>query len=395
MPTAHDKKARLLESLHSKKSVAGLTHNFYHYPARMLPELARELILQYSRPNDIVLDPFMGGGTSIVEAVASGRRAVGIDVNPLAVFLTYAKTTPLSTQDHQAIQLWASRLDFGGAPNSMGALLNEPRATNLPNQARRIFNQLIDATDFLSYPRQQRFARCCLLRLGQWAVEVRDTFPNRRTLKEQLLVFVDEMLAGLDELVAKGQQHGIPKHQLTQRRTLLLRSAAGADSDKHLSSLLGQPSLVVTSPPYPNVHVLYHRWQVDGRRETSAPYWFIGSNDGRGASYYTLGSRSTFGLENYFRTIAQAYASIRSITGPKSLVVQLLSFSDPATHLPSFLNAMECAGYEEISPFNVSRADLWRTVPNRKWYNRIDAARGAGHEVLLFHKPITEKSRRR
>jgi hypothetical protein len=39
--------------------------------------------------------------------------------------------------------------------------------------------------------------------------------------------------------------------------------------------------LIVTSPPYPGVHVLYHRWHVDGRRETPAPYWIAGCNDGQ------------------------------------------------------------------------------------------------------------------
>ena len=34
---------------------------------------------------------------------------------------------------------------------------------------------------------------------------------------------------------------------------------------------VGPADLVVTSPPYPGIHMLYHRWQVDGRKETDAP----------------------------------------------------------------------------------------------------------------------------
>jgi len=53
--------SRLLESMHSPKRVTGLTHNFYKYPARFSPELAHEVIGQFSSPNDWIFDPFMGG----------------------------------------------------------------------------------------------------------------------------------------------------------------------------------------------------------------------------------------------------------------------------------------------------------------------------------------------
>ena len=56
-----------LAALHSSKPVKGLTHGFYLYPARFPPEIARSVISNFSRPGDAVLDPFMGGGTSIVE----------------------------------------------------------------------------------------------------------------------------------------------------------------------------------------------------------------------------------------------------------------------------------------------------------------------------------------
>src|SRR5687768_8259008 len=100
---ALDVRNRLLESLHSTRLISGLTHNFYRYPARMSPELAHAVITQFSNPDDIILDPFMGGGTTIVEALANGRRAIGIDLNPLAAFVTLVKTTPLSYDDQLLI----------------------------------------------------------------------------------------------------------------------------------------------------------------------------------------------------------------------------------------------------------------------------------------------------
>lgn len=50
------------------------------HPARMLPDLAATIIDTYSRPGELVLDPMCGIGTTLVQAVRSGRRAVGIEL---------------------------------------------------------------------------------------------------------------------------------------------------------------------------------------------------------------------------------------------------------------------------------------------------------------------------
>ena len=49
--------------------------------------------------------------------------------------------------------------------------------------------------------------------------------------------------------------------------------------------------------------------------------------------------------------------------------------------------AMEEAGFREAAPIAAGRDERWRTVPNRKWYHRIDATRGSARELLLFHRP--------
>ncbi len=49
------------------------------HPARMWPDLAQRIITEYSRPDDLVLDPLCGIGTTLVEAVHAGRDAIGVD----------------------------------------------------------------------------------------------------------------------------------------------------------------------------------------------------------------------------------------------------------------------------------------------------------------------------
>jgi SAM-dependent methyltransferase len=52
------------------------------HPAKMLPDIARHAIVHYTRPGDLVLDPMCGIGTTLVEAVHTGRHAVGIEYEP-------------------------------------------------------------------------------------------------------------------------------------------------------------------------------------------------------------------------------------------------------------------------------------------------------------------------
>lgn len=66
-----------------------LTHDFHAYPARMPPGVARALLRDAAGAT--VLDPFCGSGTVLVEAAARGCRAIGRDVNPLAVRLSRLK----------------------------------------------------------------------------------------------------------------------------------------------------------------------------------------------------------------------------------------------------------------------------------------------------------------
>lgn len=42
------------------------THEFYRYPARFTPEVARAAIDAFTEPGELVLDPFVGGGTTLV-----------------------------------------------------------------------------------------------------------------------------------------------------------------------------------------------------------------------------------------------------------------------------------------------------------------------------------------
>lgn len=72
-----------------------MTHGLHSYPTRMIPQIARRLILRYSSKANLILDPFCGSGSVLAEARLQGRNSIGIDLNPLACILAKAKSTPI------------------------------------------------------------------------------------------------------------------------------------------------------------------------------------------------------------------------------------------------------------------------------------------------------------
>jgi hypothetical protein len=380
-----------LDAAQSTAPVVGYTHNFYRYPARFSPQFVRAAIEAFSQPGDVILDPFMGGGTTLIEARILGRHAVGSDINSLAVFLAKVKTTPLSEGDLKQVANWVRRL-----PERLNLHLPPVRATqwqlagyqrNLPWRIRKLIELALAQLHDLPRKRQQLFARCLLLKTGQWAVDCRERIPSAEEFRKMLFVFLDAFIEGM-----RDYREAVRSTTASSVRTIIIHSSA-AELPAHtaVTALAKKPVLVITSPPYPGVHVLYHRWNVRGRRESPAPYWIAESLDGQGGSHYTLGDRRHRNLSKYFEGIEESFAGVKKVISPTALVVQLVGFSDPDWQIPRFLDAMAAAGFKELLPQALGipvEGRLWRKVPGRRWFAVSRGQLATSKEVVLFHRPL-------
>ena len=76
-----------------------ITHEIHRYSGKYIPQIARQAIELISSPGDLVLDPYVGSGTTLLEANLIGRRSLGIDLNPLAVLIAGVKIKPIKEKE--------------------------------------------------------------------------------------------------------------------------------------------------------------------------------------------------------------------------------------------------------------------------------------------------------
>lgn len=380
-------------SLGGRRTVS--VHEFYRYPARFSPQFANAAIQAFTGPNDLVIDPFVGGGTSLVESQRLGRRSIGADINPLATFVATAKTHLYS--DNSLDRLREVAIEVLAIPVTAGERLRSDWAAdgywrNISDaQTWRIRNLILNAMCLIEdlEPEPSRLARCALLRTGQWALDMRETVPAASEFRRQLYRDIDSMVG-----VAAVHREEVLRLWGSPHVPLILEE--GLPEVAHhpdVTAAAGPARLILTSPPYPGVYVNYHRWKVRGRKETPAPYWIADRLDGHGINRYTMSARNRDELRLYFGKLRSAFEGIVEIMSPDTWLVQIVGFNGGAEQFHRYLKVMEGLGLREVlfpELATDSDARLWRRVPSRRWWVKAGELAGTApstaREVVLVHR---------
>jgi len=64
----------------NERDKSGKHKNIYH--GNFIPQIPNQLIRRYTREFDVILEPFMGSGTTLFECEKLGRKYIGFDINP-------------------------------------------------------------------------------------------------------------------------------------------------------------------------------------------------------------------------------------------------------------------------------------------------------------------------
>lgn len=252
--------AALLESelnFHGRNS-SYASHNFHAFAAKFPPQLPRAFIRGLTDPGDVVLDPMMGSGTTVVEALLEGRRGIGLDIDPLALRLCQVKTTPSPV----------SRLQVAGyrAITHAAALLSDGQAVD-----RALTERFDEATkEFINYwflPSTQRELMALTL-----AIEEEADTSARRFLELTFSSAIITKSGGVSRArdLAHSRPHlnkeKVPKDALAQFSLRLRKNLSGilelkangvsavalAGNARFMPLASESVDLIVTSPPYAN-----------------------------------------------------------------------------------------------------------------------------------------------
>lgn len=230
-------------------------HGFHSYPARMHPETAARLVEGLSKAGDTVLDPFCGSGTVIVEAHRLGRRALGIDANPLAVELTRLKTLGLGTRESASLVATAEQI----AEDADSRRLAKAKPLRLygPEDRELFDTHVLLELDSLTHgidalPRGE-MKRALLLVISSLLTKVSKqpgdttarTAPRRLRSGFTIELFVKKTA----ELVRRLGEY----QALVADKRVEVKAAPG--DARHLGKVRANSvQLVATSPPYPGVY---------------------------------------------------------------------------------------------------------------------------------------------
>ena len=89
----------LIEEIEVRKRAAKRHFGVHGYFTKQSWNVVAEYIKNYSKPGDLVLDPFGGSGVTAIEALMNNRKAISIDINPMAVFIVQSLMAPVQLND--------------------------------------------------------------------------------------------------------------------------------------------------------------------------------------------------------------------------------------------------------------------------------------------------------
>lgn len=230
--------------------------SIHPYPARFINEIPKHLIERVGCPKGtIILDPFCGSGTTLVEAQRHGVDSVGIDLNPIACLISKVKTQPLpdgffSVVERTAVQ--AMKL-YKGA-------VSIPKIPNIDHWFKQEIQKALSALLYIIHDQEDQIIKDALrIALSSIIVRVSNQESDTR------YAAIDKSISAYDvfrNFIIAGKKIAQVKagENLHNNANILLQDVLTVDTNQ-IGKKVG---LVVTSPPYPNAYEywLYHKYRM-------------------------------------------------------------------------------------------------------------------------------------
>lgn len=241
-----------IADLAKPKRDKGYTRTFYSYPAKFLSKLPHGLIKRFSKQGELIFDPYVGGGTTGLEAMLLERRFIGYDLNPFGILISNVKTTYL---DPNALGFHLDSIvtQLKKMNESKLDLLDDLDKICLGSLISHEINYITECISIISQTSSfKEFFELALIH----AIKIvgRRDFEERKNWKKASIIpiFVrkaEKMIREMPSLPEK------PKYVPT------FRLASNHETELEDNSV----DLIVTSPPYKDKDVEYQQIQIQRR----------------------------------------------------------------------------------------------------------------------------------
>ena len=279
-----------------------LTHNIHPYPAKYIPQIPGTLLDYLPLPSQsIVMDPFCGSGTTLLEAAIRGYDAIGIDSNPIATLISRTKCTQLSEKQCAQVEKVLTELSLFDSAYEAAII---PEFLNRDHWFQRNMQKELGYIKYIiernSDPQVLDF-----LRTAFSAIIVKSSNQESDTRWRAIEKNLPDGFA-LDEFKKKAKDMLC---RINQLREYPLGSVSVKTQDSRFIDFIKDESLAcaITSPPYMNSfdYYLYHKLRMFwlGYDHYLAQDAEIGSrnkhcDNGRGIGEY---------VDSIYQVVAQVY----------------------------------------------------------------------------------------
>lgn len=235
-----------------RNTAAGRWYGFGRYYAMFPRPFIHDVVLNLTKPEETVLDPFCGRGNGPFAATVLGRYALGIDVNPIAWLFAAAKLQPATTPEQVTARLLeiakARRPSDRRSYSRFETMGWAPGVRALLKAARRELDwrdSIVDRTlmAFITLHMQDKQG-CGLSNVMSPTIAYSPTYAVKWWMQKGFLHPPDvEPVAMLEDKIRRRYQYGVPRQA---HGTVLL-----GDSRQELPKQdTVDAALLVTSPPY-------------------------------------------------------------------------------------------------------------------------------------------------
>lgn len=237
-----------LFSLSLSNKAPSLTHGLHRFPAKYISRIPAWVIDEFAGPRDVILDPFCGSGTTLVEALLRSQKAIGIDCDPLACLISRAKTSDVRPE---RIRILGGLLNHAWRKPAKHPVPPMPGLVNFghwfPERTWAQLQSVLAAIRELdASPQEMDFLLCIFSSVLRWVSNADD--QTQKTYVSGTLKKTPPEVEPLFHRFFEKAISGLIELDSLRRPSAIASVIQGSASDIQLPSQ--SVDLIVTSPPY-------------------------------------------------------------------------------------------------------------------------------------------------